>query len=153
MRGEFIGVWSETWREIWLPLIEQPFGEDDFLLIAAGEIDHALAGAWGADAQSFDKPIGHPCSLGRRHEAGWRWELFRRGDGDIVGDGKEENQALLLAMGYRGGNCGACLQMCRFLVRLGTTRSRTDGTRLICSARLLSDHTRPSHRSRSRRAT
>ncbi len=28
MRGEFIGVWSETWREIWLPLIEQPFGED-----------------------------------------------------------------------------------------------------------------------------
>lgn len=29
MRGEFIGVWSETWREVWLPLIEQPFGEDD----------------------------------------------------------------------------------------------------------------------------
>jgi len=23
MRGEFIGVWSETWREIWLPLIDQ----------------------------------------------------------------------------------------------------------------------------------
>ena len=21
MRGEFIGVWSETWREIWLPPI------------------------------------------------------------------------------------------------------------------------------------
>lgn len=29
MRGEFIGVWSETWREIWLPLIEEPQGEDD----------------------------------------------------------------------------------------------------------------------------
>lgn len=28
MRGEFIGVWSETWREIWLPLVERPFGED-----------------------------------------------------------------------------------------------------------------------------
>lgn len=28
MRGEFIGVWSETWREIWQPLIEQPFGEE-----------------------------------------------------------------------------------------------------------------------------
>lgn len=28
MRGEFIGVWGETWREIWLPLIDQPFGED-----------------------------------------------------------------------------------------------------------------------------
>ena len=29
MRGEFIGVWSETWREIWLPLIESPLVEDD----------------------------------------------------------------------------------------------------------------------------
>lgn len=29
MRGEFIGVWSETWREIWLPLIDQPLGETD----------------------------------------------------------------------------------------------------------------------------
>ena len=29
MRGECIGVWSETWREIWLPLIEQPLAEDD----------------------------------------------------------------------------------------------------------------------------
>jgi hypothetical protein len=22
MRGEFIGVWSETWRDIWLPPID-----------------------------------------------------------------------------------------------------------------------------------
>ena len=29
MRGEFIGVWSETWREIWHPLVEQPLTEDD----------------------------------------------------------------------------------------------------------------------------
>ena len=29
MRGELIGVWAETWREIWLPLIEQPLAEDD----------------------------------------------------------------------------------------------------------------------------
>ena len=29
MRGEFIGVWAETWREIWLPLIEQSLAEDD----------------------------------------------------------------------------------------------------------------------------
>ena len=27
MRGEFIGVWSETWRETWHPLIEEPLGE------------------------------------------------------------------------------------------------------------------------------
>ena len=29
MHGEFIGVWAETWRKIWLPLIEQPLAEDD----------------------------------------------------------------------------------------------------------------------------
>jgi hypothetical protein len=28
MRGEFIGVWSETWREIWLPLIDKPLVEN-----------------------------------------------------------------------------------------------------------------------------
>ena len=28
MRGEFVGVWTETWREIWLPLIDQPLGEE-----------------------------------------------------------------------------------------------------------------------------
>ena len=29
MRGELIGVWAETWREIWLPLIERPLADDD----------------------------------------------------------------------------------------------------------------------------
>ncbi|MCJ7678741.1 MAG: hypothetical protein MUO35_13585, partial [Anaerolineales bacterium] len=29
MRGEFVGVWSETSREIWLPLIEQPLTDND----------------------------------------------------------------------------------------------------------------------------
>lgn len=29
MRGEFMGVWSETWREIWLPLIDEPLGESE----------------------------------------------------------------------------------------------------------------------------
>jgi hypothetical protein len=29
MRGELIGVWPETWREIWQPLIDQPFGQND----------------------------------------------------------------------------------------------------------------------------
>lgn len=27
MHGEFMGVWSETWRETWLPLIDEPLGE------------------------------------------------------------------------------------------------------------------------------
>ena len=29
MRGEFVGVWSETWREIWLPMIDEPLGESE----------------------------------------------------------------------------------------------------------------------------
>lgn len=29
MRGEFIGVWADTWQEIWLPLIEEPLTGDD----------------------------------------------------------------------------------------------------------------------------
>lgn len=29
MHGEFIGVWSETWREIWLPLLDEPLGEGE----------------------------------------------------------------------------------------------------------------------------
>lgn len=29
MRGEFIGVWSETWREIWLRLIDESLGENE----------------------------------------------------------------------------------------------------------------------------
>ena len=24
MRGEFIGVWSEAWGDIWVPLIDEP---------------------------------------------------------------------------------------------------------------------------------
>jgi len=27
MRGEFIGVWLETWQEIWVPLVVEPLGE------------------------------------------------------------------------------------------------------------------------------
>ncbi|MDD2779897.1 MAG: hypothetical protein PHG93_06720, partial [Candidatus Methanomethylophilaceae archaeon] len=29
MRGEFIGVWPDMWREIWLPLIERPLDENE----------------------------------------------------------------------------------------------------------------------------
>lgn len=30
MRGEFIGVWSESWREIWLPLTGRDGVPEDF---------------------------------------------------------------------------------------------------------------------------
>lgn len=41
MRGEFIGVWSETWREIWLPLIDHDGVREDIFC----ELYRALAPA------------------------------------------------------------------------------------------------------------
>lgn len=41
MRGEFIGVWSETWREIWLPLIDHADVPEDIFC----ELYRALAPA------------------------------------------------------------------------------------------------------------
>jgi hypothetical protein len=29
MHGEFIGVWTEMWREVWFPLSDEPLGADD----------------------------------------------------------------------------------------------------------------------------
>ena len=29
MRGEFIGVWSDTWRELWIDLAEHEAAPDD----------------------------------------------------------------------------------------------------------------------------
>lgn len=40
MRGEFIGVWSETWREIWLPLVDHEDVHEDIFC----ELYRALAG-------------------------------------------------------------------------------------------------------------
>ena len=40
MRGEFIGVWSETWREIWLPLIDHDDVPEDIFC----ELYRELAG-------------------------------------------------------------------------------------------------------------
>jgi len=41
MRGEFIGVWSETWREIWLPLIDHEDVPEDIFC----ELYRELAGS------------------------------------------------------------------------------------------------------------
>lgn len=41
MRGEFIGVWSETWREVWLPLIDHEDVPEDIFC----ELYRELAGA------------------------------------------------------------------------------------------------------------
>ena len=42
MRGEFIGVWSETWREIWAPLIDQENIPDDIFCQLYRELAAAL---------------------------------------------------------------------------------------------------------------
>ena len=59
MRGEFVGVWSETWREIWLPLIDhEDVAEDIFC-----ELYRALAPALKkqpsveAPADIIDNPV------------------------------------------------------------------------------------------------
>ena len=42
MRGEFIGVWSETWREIWLPLIDHEDVAEDIFCELYRELARAL---------------------------------------------------------------------------------------------------------------
>ena len=42
MRGEFIGVWSETWREIWLPLIDHEDLAEDIFCELYRELARAL---------------------------------------------------------------------------------------------------------------
>jgi hypothetical protein len=42
VRGEFIGVWSETWREIWLPLIDHEDVPEDIFCELYRELAPAL---------------------------------------------------------------------------------------------------------------
>src|SRR5712692_4136218 len=42
MRGEFIGVWPETWREIWTPLIDQEGVPEDIFCELYRELAQAL---------------------------------------------------------------------------------------------------------------
>src|SRR5437867_3393540 len=42
MRGEFLGVWSETWREIWLPLIDHDDVPEDIFCELYREFAKAL---------------------------------------------------------------------------------------------------------------
>lgn len=59
MRGEFIGVWSEAWREIWLPLIDHEGVPEDIFC----ELYRALAPALKAQptverlADIIDNPV------------------------------------------------------------------------------------------------
>ncbi len=59
MRGEFVGVWSETWREIWVPLIDHEDVPDDIFC----ELYRTLAAALKSEpsvealADIIDSPV------------------------------------------------------------------------------------------------
>lgn len=53
MRGEFIGVWSETWREIWAPLIDQEDVPEDIFCELYRELASALKEPVDEDAMTL----------------------------------------------------------------------------------------------------
>lgn len=50
MRGEFIAVWSEMWREIWMPLIDQDGVPEDIFCELYRELAEALREPVGGEA-------------------------------------------------------------------------------------------------------
>jgi hypothetical protein len=59
MRGEFICVWTETWREIWLPLIDQEDVPEDIFCELYRELAPALKAKPSVEdlADIIDNPI------------------------------------------------------------------------------------------------
>ena len=59
MRGEFIGVWSETWREIWLPLIDHESIPEDIFCELYRELAPALKSQPSVEALAdiIDNPV------------------------------------------------------------------------------------------------
>lgn len=59
MRGEFIGVWSETWREIWLPLIDHEGVPEDIFCELYRELAPALKSQPSVEALAdiIDNPV------------------------------------------------------------------------------------------------
>ncbi|MCM8614135.1 hypothetical protein [Accumulibacter sp.] len=59
MRGEFIGVWSETWREIWLPLIDHEGVPEDIFCELCRELARALKDKPSVEALAdiIDNPV------------------------------------------------------------------------------------------------
>ena len=59
MRGEFLGVWSETWREIWQPLIDHQDVPEDIFCELYRELAKALKSAPSVEdlADIIDNPL------------------------------------------------------------------------------------------------
>ena len=61
MRSEFVGVWSEMWREVWLPLIDQPLREGEDSVPEDIFLRAVPRGRQGAQGAAIDR------SARRRH--------------------------------------------------------------------------------------
>lgn len=96
MYGEIIGVWSETWREIWLPLIDQPLGENDECLPEDifCELYRALAPALAAppSVEALADIIDNPVQSREAFEATTANDLA--GERSLVGFFEEAYDAL-----------------------------------------------------------
>src|SRR5438132_13211339 len=59
MRGEFFGMWSETWREIWLPLIDCEDVPEDIFCELYRELAPALKARPSVEdlADIIDNPV------------------------------------------------------------------------------------------------
>jgi hypothetical protein len=59
MRGEFIGVWPETWREIWTPLVDQENVPEDIFCELYRELASALKAKPSVEdlADIIDNPV------------------------------------------------------------------------------------------------
>lgn len=59
MRGEFIGVWSETWREVWLPMIDYEGVPEDVFCELYRELATALKAKPSVEhlADIIDNPV------------------------------------------------------------------------------------------------
>jgi len=71
MRGEFIGVWSETWREIWLPLFDQPIGENGESIL-----EDIFCELYRELAKALQKPTGLAAISLLLSDAISLWEIF-----------------------------------------------------------------------------
>lgn len=83
MRGEFIGVWSEAWREIWLSLINQEDVPEDIFCELYRELTTALKEPSAGDAVAL--VINDPIQLREAFDralglAGVEIDLARRND-------------------------------------------------------------------------
>src|SRR5699024_1710754 len=79
-------------------VLGEPLGDDDLLLVAAGEVRHELADRGRAHAQQFDLLPGGGPDRRTAYEATGGEPLPQRRDGDVVRDGEVHHQPVAFAV-------------------------------------------------------